>query len=158
MNILGPTLQRQSECAVVLRSLPQWFGIEESLQEYVADTGTKPTFATESGGRVTAFLSLQEHFPESWEVHCIAVHADFRGKGQGSHLLAHAEQWLRGRGAKFLQIKTIAATKEDPYYAESRAFYLAKGYVPVEVFTTLWQPWNPALQLIKSLGADSVAA
>lgn len=158
MKILGPSLQRQSECEAVLRSLPKWFGIEESLMEYVADTGQKPTFAIESDGKVVAFLSLHEHFPESWEVHCIAVHADFRGKGQGSHLLAHAEDWLRGRGAKLLQIKTIAETKNDPYYAETRAFYLAKGYTPVEVFTTIWQPWNPALQLIKILGDSKSVA
>jgi GNAT superfamily N-acetyltransferase len=155
MNIIGPELQRQPECEAVLRSLPKWFGIEQSLLQYAADSGTKPTFAIELAGRVTAFISLQEHFPESWEVHCIAVHADFRGKGQGSHLLTRAEDWLRSRGAVFLQIKTIAATKEDPYYAESRAFYLAKGYRPVEVFPTIWHPSNPALQLLKHLGVGA---
>jgi GNAT superfamily N-acetyltransferase len=153
MHIIGPDLQRQSECEAVLRSLPKWFGIEESLLEYVADSGTKPTFATEIDGRITGFLSLHEHFPESWEVHCIAVHADCRGKGQGSYLLAHAEDWLRRRGARFLQIKTIAATKQDSYYAQSRGFYSAMGYTPIEVFPQIWHPSNPALQLIKYLAS-----
>jgi GNAT superfamily N-acetyltransferase len=158
MKTVGPYLQRQSECEAVLRSLPNWFGIEDSLMEYVADTGGKPTFAVETDGRLTSFLSLHEHFPESWEIHCLAVQAEFRGQGQGSHLLACVEDWLRSRGAKFLQIKTIAATKSDQYYAETRAFYLAKGYTPLEVFTTIWQPWNPAVQLIKSLGVGKSVA
>lgn len=152
MNILGPTLHRTDECEAVLRSLPQWFGIEEALLMYARDSGTMPTFAVEQNAVVRAFITLQEHFPESWEVHCIAVHADCRAQGQGSALLAHAERWLADRGCRFLQIKTIAATKEDPYYAQTRAFYVARGYTPLEIFPNLWHPRNPALQLVKRVG------
>lgn len=41
-------------------------------------------------------------------------------------------------------------------YAETRAFYRARGYTPLEVFPTLWSPRNPALQLVKVL--DGVGA
>ena len=34
-----------------------------------------------------------------------------------------------------------------------REFYQAKGYTPLEVFPTLWNPRNPALQLVKVLTA-----
>lgn len=118
---------------------------------YARDTGSKPTFATERDGRVIAFITLQEHFAEAWEVHCIAVSAAQRNRGLGTELLEHAEDWLRSSGARFLQIKTIAATREDANYAETRAFYAARGYAPLEIFPTLWHPRNPALQLIKAL-------
>lgn len=149
--LLGPRLQRESECEAVLRSLPDWFGIEESLRMYARDSGQLPSFAIEKESRVVAFVSLREHFPESWEVHCIAVSATERNRGLGSDLLAHSERWLRDQGVRFLQIKTIAATKEDKYYAQTRQFYTRRGYMPVEVFPTLWSPGNPALQLIKPL-------
>jgi len=153
MNILGPELHRSSECEAVLRSLPGWFGIEESLQMYVRDTETMPTFAVESDSRLLGFATLQQHFPQAWEVHCIAVVASTRGSGIGRLLLTHVEQWLRGQGALFLQIKTIAPANPSLEYAETRKFYEAMGYTPLEVFPTIWSPRNPALQLLKWLGA-----
>ena len=120
---------------------------------YARDSGTFPTFALEVERRLAAFISLQQHFPESWEVHCIAVAAGGRGQGMGSKLLEHAENWLRNKGARFVQIKTVAESSPSPEYAETRGFYAAKGYAPLEVFPTLWHPRNPALQLVKSLSA-----
>lgn len=151
MEVLGPELHRPEECEAVLRSLTGWFGIEESLLMYARDTDRLPTFAVAEGGRVVAFLSLMQHFPEAWEVHCMAVHADFRNRGHGSALLDQAEQWLAAKSAVFLQVKTVAHTSKSAEYAETRQFYLAKGFTPLEVFPLLWSPRNPALQLIKAL-------
>lgn len=155
MNIVGPSVQRARECEEVLRSLPMWFGIEEALQMYARDSALLPTFAAEVEGRLVSFISLQEHFPESWEVHCMAVHANHRGTGIGSTLLAHSEYWLGRAGVRFLQVKTVAATSSSKEYAQTREFYRAKGFAPLEVFPTLWSPRNPALQLVKVLRAAS---
>ena len=128
-----------------------WFGIEHALVMYVEDTRGLPTFAVEQDGRLVAFLTLKEHFPKSWEVHCMAVQAQHRGKGHGSALLSHCERWLAARGVRFLQVKTVAATSDSVEYAETRQFYSARGFLELEVFPKLWDPWNPALQLIKVL-------
>ena len=154
MNILGPQLQRQPECEAVLRSLPEWFGIEESLRRYVQDSARLPTFALEHAGAVVGFISLRQHFAESWEVHCIAVAAAPRNKGYGSVLLAHAESWLQAQSVRFLQIKTIAEGRVSASYAQTREFYRARGYSRLEVFPTLWSPSNPVLQLVKRLGSS----
>jgi GNAT superfamily N-acetyltransferase len=153
MTLVGPHVQRETECEAVLRSLPMWFGIEEALLMYARDSGTLPTFAQEGEGGVAGFITLQQHFPESWEVHCIAVAARWRNSGLGTRLLTHSENWLRDQGTKFLQIKTVADSSSSREYAETRQFYAARGYAPLEVFPTLWSPKNPALQLIKALGA-----
>jgi GNAT superfamily N-acetyltransferase len=153
MQLLGPSLQRESQCEAILRSLPMWFGIEEALRMYVRDSATRPGFGMEHEGRLVAFLSLTEHFAASWEVHCIAVQASRRGQGIGSALLGHAESWLRDKGVRFLQIKTVAETSPNAPYAQTREFYRAMGYTPLEIFPTLWNPRNPALQLIKVLEA-----
>lgn len=151
MNTLGPALQRPAECEAVLRSVPGWFGIEEALLMYASDTARLPTFALEQDGRLVAFLSLQQHFPESWEVHCVAVHAQWRNQGLGTSLLDVAERWLVPQGARFLQVKTVAHTSPSTEYAETREFYLARGFTPLEIFPLLWAPQNPALQLVKVL-------
>ena len=151
-KIIGPELDRGEDCGAILRSLPKWFGIEESVQMYELDSSRYPGFGCEVDGALSGFISLKEHFPRAWEVHCIAVLATERDTGVGSRLLAHAEDWLVSHGARFLQIKTIADTSADPYYAETREFYIRKGYEPVEVFPELRGASNPALQLVKRLG------
>ncbi len=118
---------------------------------YVQDSGKLPTFAIEQHERIVAFISLQEHFSASWEVHCVAVAAEARNAGLGTQLLAHSEAWLKERGVQFLQIKPVAAISPSVGYAESREFCLARGYTQLEVFPTLWSPRNPALQLVKYL-------
>ena len=153
MEMIGPDVRRESECEAVLRSLPKWFGIEHALLMYARDSAVMPTFALVKDSSIVAFLTLQEHFPHAWEIHCVAVKAEMRGQGLGSQLLAHAEAWLIARGVKFLQVKTVAATSASPYYAQTREFYVRHGFTPIEIFPTLWDAHNPALQCIKVLNA-----
>ena len=153
MKILGPHLSRAAECEAILRTLPMWFGIEHALLKYVEDSTRMPTFAFEDEQRLVGFLTLKEHFPTAWEVHCMAIAAYGRGKGLGSRLLAHAEAWLCDRGVEFLQVKTVAATSPSLEYAQTRKFYEARGFTALEIFAGLWDPWNPALQCIKRLNA-----
>ena len=157
MIIAGPTIAPQAHVERILRSLPQWFGIEASLMEYVADSGRFPTFFAESAQPV-GFLTVRQHFIGSWEVHCVAVHAAHRGQGVGRHLHQAVERWLQGQGAQVLQVKTLAAEHPSPEYAETRRFYEALGYVPLEVFPTLWGPKLPVLQLVKNLSMVCGAA
>ena len=83
MRIVGPTLAAVAPCEAVLRSLPDWFGIEDALLMYARDTATLPTFALaddaagaehadtadNTAPRIIGFVSLQQHFPAAWEVH-----------------------------------------------------------------------------------------
>ena len=153
MEVIGPDVRREAECEAVLRSLPSWFGIEHALLMYARDSAVMPTFAFVEDRAVVGFLTLQEHFPHAWEIHCVAIKADWRGQGLGSRLLAHAEAWLIARGVTFLQVKTVAATSPSPSYAQTREFYVRRGFIPIEIFPTLWDPHNPALQCIKVLHA-----
>lgn len=147
----GPANHSQAECEEILRSIPDWFGIEEALLEYVANTKTLPTFVIRDGVQALGFVSLRQHFAQAWEIDCIAIHATARNKGLGTMLLLYAEQWLIAQGAQFLQVKTIAATSPNPHYAQTRAFYERMGFTAIEVFPELWDPQNPCLQMLKAI-------
>jgi len=151
MNIVGPLAGVEGECERVLRTLPLWFGIEESLLEYSSDTTHLPTFGAIDAGKLVGFLSLKEHFRESWELHCIAVDIEYRGKGIGSKLHEVAEEWLASRGVSIVQVKTLAESHPSPEYAETRLFYKSIGYTPIEIFQDLWGPGMTVLQLVKAL-------
>ena len=151
MQIVGPALDARAQCEEVLRSLPMWFGIESALQMYADDSVRLPGFAAMDGERVLGFISLQQHFPQAWEVHCIAVRAGSRNAGCGRALMRHAEGWLGNQGVTLLQVKTIAASSASKEYAQTRGFYAHLGYQPLEVFPELWSPRHPCLQLVKVL-------
>lgn len=153
MNIIGPAISRDVECDGVLRSLPAWFGIEEARMRFARDTIVLPTFATLEGESLTGFLTLKQHFEPAWEIHCMAIHADVRNTGCGTLLLRHAEAWLLARGARLLQVKTVAPSGGAAEYEATRQFYARRGFVPVEVFPKLWSERDPALQCIKVLHA-----
>jgi GNAT superfamily N-acetyltransferase len=151
MNLIGPTLDRSVDCERILRTLPQWFGIEAALRGYVDDASRLPTLLLESATRAVAFATIREHFPQSWEIHCIAVEASHRGQGLGRELHGHVEQWLREKDALMLQVKTLAPAHPSTEYACTREFYASVGYVPLEVFPTLWGERLPVLQLVKRI-------
>ena len=44
MQLIGPISNPSSHCERILRTLPQWFGIEHALLEYVQDSERFPTF------------------------------------------------------------------------------------------------------------------
>jgi GNAT superfamily N-acetyltransferase len=151
-RIIGPDLDAKDQCEAILRSVPQWFGIEEALVRYASDTAVLPTFAIQSGARLEAFVTLREHFPAAWEVHCMAVLAAARRRGHGKALMSHVEDWLVKRGVYVLQVKTVAQKQAPSVYDETRLFYDAMGFTPLEVFPELWAPQNPCLQLVKFIG------
>ncbi len=157
LRFTGPDEAAGPECERILRSLPAWFGIEQALQDYVADADRYATFFAEATAPV-AFITARQHGPQAWEVHCMAVHAACRGNGIGRRLHAHVEAWLQARGALVLQVKTLAPSHPSPDYAQTRGFYSRLGYLPLEVFPQLWGPHLPVLQLVKWLGGVPAAA
>lgn len=152
VTIQGPITGCAREVEQVLRALPEWFGIEESLLEYVEAARTKPTFLALDGMDPVGFLMVERHFPESAEVHCVGIIPTHHRRGIGQLLQAKVEEHLARDGVKMIQVKTVSPETGDEYYARTLAFYRAMGFVPLEVFPKLWQPSNPCLVLVKPLG------
>lgn len=151
MDVVRSTGNVEADCERVLRSLPRWFGIEQALVEYVRDSSLMSTFVTTRDGVINGFLTLRKHFAPSFEIHCMAVHASSRGTGRGRALVEHVQDWVRREGGRFLQVKTVDASGRSAAYDETRGFYERMGFVPLEVFPTLWDAHNPCLQMIKHL-------
>ncbi len=156
MKVFGPVTGVSAECERILRSLPEWFGIETALVAYVADTARYPTFVVKStdseNPEVVGFLTARQHFARTWEIHCMAIDQRYHRHGVGRRLVNGLERWLKPQGAKFLQVKTLAEISPSVEYAQTRKFYTAMGFEPLEVFEDLWGPTNPCLQMIKALG------
>ena len=151
MEVQGPLLGMSSACEPILHALPQWFGIREATEQYLRDIEELPTLVAALDGETIGFLTLREHSEHAAEIHVMAVRPGLHRHGVGRALLARAEEYLRERGIEFLQVKTLSDRHPDTSYAQTRAFYSAMGFRPLEEFPELWGPENPCLQMIKSL-------
>jgi GNAT superfamily N-acetyltransferase len=142
----------QANVERLLRALPEWFGIEDSLLGYIAEAGTLPGYLAyiEGGSEGVGVLLLKRHFPHAAEVHLMAVTPALHRRGVGRALLAAAEADLRSDGVRLLQVKTLGPSRPDDGYRRTLAFYRAQGFIPLEEIDGLW-PGNPCLILVKSL-------
>jgi len=94
---------------------------------------------------------------ESAEITWIAVHADARGAGVGTELVDELTTQLRREDKRLLFVKTLS-DREDPGpdYAATRAFYLARGFVPAaELDLDPPDPENPIQLMVLSLSPAS---
>lgn len=139
------------ECERILCTLPGWFGNRRHRLQFAANAEAYPTLTAHLGSIMVGFITVRRHFEHSFEIHCMAVHADHRRQGFGSALLQSAEAMARCEGGKVMQVKTISPSHPSKEYAETRLFYANAGYIPLEEFPLLWSKGNPCLQLVKAL-------
>lgn len=149
--VRGPVSGQGAAAEGILRALPAWFGIEAALVEYARAAAAGPTFVAEAGGEVVGFATLAATSECAVELHVIAVLPRWHRRGVGGALLDRAEAHARAEGCELLHVKTLAPSDPDPGYAATRAFYLARGFRPLEVLPQVWGPENPCLLLVKPL-------
>ncbi len=154
MNIItiqGPFLKQAPACEPILRSLPEWFGIEGAIVQYVKDIGELPTWLALLGDEAAGFLTIKQHTPYAAEILVMGVRPGLHRQGAGRALVAAAEEYLRQQDVQYLQVKTLGASHPDEHYARTREFYFAMGFRPLEEITSLWGPANPCLLMVKRL-------
>jgi len=152
MTIQEITQNKAQTCEDILRSLPEWFGIEESTRNYIEEARSRPMFITKEGDTITGFLTLTLHNEFTGEIHVMGIKKEYHRKGLGKALVERAVSYLIARKYEFLTVKTLSPSRECPEYEKTRKFYLALGFKPLEEFKTLWGKDNPCLFLAKSLG------
>jgi ribosomal protein S18 acetylase RimI-like enzyme len=142
-------------CERILRSLPDWFGIEESIVEYVAEMREMRTFVVRIDRRVIGFLALNHHNDTTSDIHVIAVDRRHHRRGIGRMLVEEAVRVARVEGRLLLEVKTLGPSHPDLNYAGTRRFYEAMGFLPLEEIHDLW-PGNPCLIMVKVLDERAV--
>jgi GNAT superfamily N-acetyltransferase len=142
---------QSAQCVPILRALPDWFGLEEAILDYERQIEKLPTFLARDGGQVVGFVTVKQHFPHSAELLVMGVLSELHGRGIGRQLVRRAEEYLHSLGVEYFQVKTLGPSHPDKGYADTRAFYEAIGFRPLEELTQIWDEANPCLILVKRL-------
>ena len=78
-------IKKQKIVRDVLESLPEWFEIVESREEYIRESSELTCFGAFNGGNPVGFLCLKETGKDTIELHVIGVKKEYHRKGIGKH-------------------------------------------------------------------------
>ena len=93
-------------------ALPEWFGIEAAIAEYVPEV---PAMAYRAGwvsDRPVGFPALKRHNAYTTEIYCMGIRPEVHHAGLGSARVAACEAHSVKGGAEFLTVKTLDASRQ----------------------------------------------
>ena len=143
-------LKKQNITRLILESLPEWFGIADAREEYIAESGNKIFFCAFDNDKPLGFLYLKETGKDTVELYAMGVLKEFHRRGIGRQLFNRAKEEASKQGYSFMQVKTVQMGRYAEYDRTNK-FYLSLGFQEFEVFPTLWDEWNPCQIYIMSL-------
>ena len=142
---------KQSIATTVLRDLPEWFGIEESTQEYIDTVVNYPFIAAYDGDSPIGFYSIRHENDNVLDMYVLGIVKEYHHQGIGT-LLQHAvDEYARNNGYSYLMVLTLAEKVQNKEYLQTRSFYLSQGFIDFYQNDDIFDPHNPCQIMIKKL-------
>jgi len=138
-------------CDAIIGGLPEWFGMDEGIAECAAAVRIQRGLVAEVDGAVVGFVTHRLHYPQAAELTWLAVSRGAQRQGHGRELVEALARDLTGAGVRHLTVRTLSDRSDDVYYARTRAFYRAAGFVPLLDLPELWDADNPAMVFVRDL-------
>lgn len=134
----------------VLEALTEWFEVEESREQYIADSPDMTMVASFDGDKANGFLCLKETGKATVELAVMGVLKDYHRHGIGRQLFDAAKEIAKEQGYSFMQVKTVKMGVYEDYDITNR-FYLSVGFQEFEVFPDHWDEANPCQIYVMSI-------
>ncbi len=142
--------ERRRIAREILEGLKDWFEVEESREQYIADSADMPFWASVDEGAIEGFLCLKETGKETMELAVMGVSKMCHRKGIGRKLFEAARDYAARKGYEFIQVKTVrSGVYED--YDITNEFYKSLGFKELEVLPDYWDEANPCQIYVMSL-------
>ncbi|PKR78755.1 GNAT family N-acetyltransferase [Halalkalibacillus sediminis] len=135
----------------ILRQLPEWFGIEEAIVNYVNNVVNTEFYVYNISEQPVGLIGVQSNNKYTSEVYVMAILKEYQNRGIGKELLDSVEDDLKNKNIKFLMVKTLGDSHPDKYYKNTREFYFKTGFYPLEEIKEIWGKENPCLIMAKNL-------
>lgn len=135
----------------ILHQLPDWFGVEESVVTYIEEVKNYDFYVCLYHEKTVGFITLKYHNAYTAEIAVMGILAEYHRLGIGRKLVETCLKKLKEQHYHFLTVKTLDASRESESYRKTREFYKSLGFIPLEVFKTLWTEANPCLFLCREV-------
>ena len=134
----------------VLEALPDWFGVEESRERYIACSADWIFFAAFRHDAAVGFLCLKPTGDATVELAVMGVLREYHRQGIGRGLFERAKACAGELGYAFMQVKTVQMGRYEDY-DRTNLFYRSLGFREFEVFPMLWDEANPCQVYVMGL-------
>jgi ribosomal protein S18 acetylase RimI-like enzyme len=135
----------------ILRTLPDWFGIEESLCDYVESVAKLSFWCAMDNGKAVGFVAVKIHYGHTGDIYVCGILPEYHRKGIGKLLYAAVEAYFKQNGCRYVIVKTLSDTVRYEPYECTRRFYRSVGFEELITLTEMWSEENPCLIMIKKL-------
>jgi GNAT superfamily N-acetyltransferase len=141
----------------ILDALPEWFGIPESVNEYVREAAGLPMAVICGGENPVGFVTLSSPSPDACEIHSMGILKEWQGQGGGKLLVDWAVSHTRNAGKTLLVVKTLSPEANYLPYLKTHRFYRSCGFCEVGVYRQIWGDVDPCLIMVRTVsGKDTI--
>lgn len=137
---------RSTICSDILNELPDWFGRPESNEAYIEAVKSMRMIAVKDNDEVVGFLALKSVSADTFEIEVMGIKPTHQCKGIGRTLIQRAMI----ESPSNLMVRTLGESHPDPYYRQTRSFYLSCGFTQLYIDEVVWGEGTPCLILVKS--------
>jgi ribosomal protein S18 acetylase RimI-like enzyme len=135
-------------CNSVLRSLPEWFGIEGAIRVYVDGVRDLLFLKVLHGGDPVGFCAVRISYGINADLYVLGILKEFHGRGIGTGMIEHIRDHCRSSDIPYMTVKTLSERHPDANYAKTRKFYEKCGFEAFEEFPTFWGESSPCLYML----------
>ena len=143
--------EKQRIARQILEALKEWFEVEESREQYIADCKDWIFLAAKMEEEYVGFICLRETGKATVDLAVMGVLKSCHRHGVGRALFEEAKKIAAQEGYSFMQVKTVRMGMYEDYDRTNR-FYLGVGFQEFEVLPELWDEANPCQIYVMYLG------
>lgn len=137
----------------ILEKLPDWFGNEQSNEEYAQGSRECPYWAAfDNEQNCIGFFALKVHYSYTGDIYVCGVLPEYHNKGIGKAIYKEVEQFFVKKDCKYVIVKTLSEKANYEPYDKTRKFYESIGFESLITLTEMWDEENPCLIMIKQIG------
>lgn len=90
----------------VLADLPDWFGLPDSLTDYVVQSRQLPLWVAREADTIVGFIDLTSTSSATAEIQCMGIKRAFHRRGIGQQLMTVLMEFAR-QDFQYLQVKPL---------------------------------------------------
>lgn len=153
IRVIEDKNEKENISRAILTQLPEWFGLPDSMNEYISCSKEMPFWVYFDAEKPIGFIALKETGEFTAEIYVMGVLKGYHRKGIGNQLWKVFLQYAQKIGYEYVQVKTV---KKGHYkeYDITNAFYEKLGFRELECFPTLWDEWNPCQVYVRCIKTE----
>lgn len=153
MEILEVTDNKEKSaiCRSIISKLKEWFALPIQNEIYAENVQKYDFLKICLQDQVIGFISLKQNSEIVSELYVLGILKEYQGKGYGTRALEYVFEHLRNKNIQYLEVKTLADSKESVDYDRTRQFYTKLGFFPLDVLENEWGKDDPCLIMLKKL-------